>query len=1113
MEEFKSTYPLIHNKVTSPRYVTPLLRRPRLLDRLNASAEARAVVIAAGAGYGKTTLLWQWEREVNFPRYWYKLDRNDRDWTLHISYLVEAISQHYPGFGRRAHSVLRQMGGPGSSRPGVAAFLLEEMHERLKSPCTFIIDDWQFVASVTEVRGLWNQILRDAPPTCRFIFASREKPQLQFARFKTHGGYAELRTDDLRITGSEITELFRDVYRNPLTPDEASELERRTEGWAASLQLVEVSMRGRRTPEERRALIDSLTARSDSDLFAFLAEEVLDQQTDETRNFLLSTSILQQITPEVAERLAGVHDGMRHLLQLEHGGLFTERLDESRYRYHGLFREFLERRLADEPSDAEVMGLHIHAASYFETSSQWPEAIYHYLRAGLQRQAARLIARYGEDVVSEGRLGMVDEWLEQLPAKTIHDNARLSLLHGEARGISGDWTVALEALDRGRSFFEGKGDQRMQALALIKLATLFSHWGNPSRGAQAAAEALGLAPPDARDLRLRAEGNLVLTRQWLEEPLEEAERTLMRVTAEAVQLRLEHYAALGFHNLGQLQLEMGNIDQSIKSLERAAAFWGQAARSPFADNCILVIALLASGRAERADYFAKRGIAATNGWPRVHAEAVTGMARVHLAHGRFADARDVLQPYSTAVIDLGSSSEMVLTSYIEAKLFGGELDGELGVIADSLRSRRLDPRLSPTTLPTLAAVNHRMGRCGDECGMQAWRTAQSWGARGGAFISADAMLRVGAVLLDHAYAGAEAAVGDALVEASRIGSAWFQRYWIRNLAPFASRLSPCVDGRMWAALIDTDPATWVRQVVEDILPSLGRGDRDVVLPAVERHSDPSVIPLLLQPGAPTDIAELRSRLVTRHAPRVFIGTFGKLLIHRGGWKGPAVEITKRRERLLLSYLVACLGQSLGREQVLDALWPDAAPSAAVNNLNQTVFQLRRQFDPTYRGGHSPQYITSTIDSVGLNPDLVKVDWFDLQRRFEGSPVIDGSLLTFVLQTLRGQFLQECLYEDWADQPRQRMHQMVRSALLPSILSKSMSADIRVSLAASIVALDEFDEPAHIGMARALADSGRRFAALELLRELMNRIEGEFSEPAPQELRIEISNLQREPMVT
>ena len=192
------------------------------------------------------------------------------------------------------------------------------MHQRLTEPCTFIIDDWQYVNAVTEVRGLWNQILRDAPPTCRFVFASRVKPRLQFARFKTHGGYAELKTDALRFTETEIGDLFRDVYNDPLDPSELTELEQRTEGWAASLQLVEVSLRERTSPDERRDFIRSITATTDSALFDFLAEEVLDQQPEETRNFLLTTSILQQITPEVAERLAGVHDGRRELTDLEH---------------------------------------------------------------------------------------------------------------------------------------------------------------------------------------------------------------------------------------------------------------------------------------------------------------------------------------------------------------------------------------------------------------------------------------------------------------------------------------------------------------------------------------------------------------------------------------------------------------------------------------------------------------------------------------------------------------------------------------------------------------------------------------------------------------------------
>ena len=348
------------------------------------------------------------------------------------------------------------------------------------------------------------------------------------------------------------------------------ELERRTEGWAASLQLVEVSLRERKTPEARREFIQSITATTDSDLFEFLAEEVLDQQPDQTRNFLLCTSILQRINPDLAERLTGVHDGARHLADLEQLGLFTYRLgpDDARYRYHGLFREFLERRLIMERPDTEVIGLHIHAASYFETHEEWPQAIHHYLRAGLQPQAARLIAKYGEDVVSEGRLGLVDEWLQQLPAKTIHDNARLSLLHGEALGMRGEFEGSLAALARARSFFARKGDRRMEALACLKQSSVYHNQGDVGNSAQMAQEGLQLVPDDARALKLRLDGNVAITSTWLNEGLAAVARVCMRIAAEATTAGWDHFAAIAFHNLGVAYRHMGRLRESLTNLER-----------------------------------------------------------------------------------------------------------------------------------------------------------------------------------------------------------------------------------------------------------------------------------------------------------------------------------------------------------------------------------------------------------------------------------------------------------------------------------------------------------------------------------------------------------------
>ena len=163
--------------------------------------------------------------------------------------------------------------------------------------------------------------------------------------------------------------------------------ERRDGRRASSLSRYR-SERGR-TPSDRRTFIESISAVSDSDLFTFLAEEVLDQQDERTRDFLQTTSIVRQITPELAERLAGVADGDEMLSSLEKRGLFTYCIDNQRrrYRYHGLFRDFLERHLIAKRAPGEIIGLHIHAASYFETHQEWPEAIHHYLRADLQRQA------------------------------------------------------------------------------------------------------------------------------------------------------------------------------------------------------------------------------------------------------------------------------------------------------------------------------------------------------------------------------------------------------------------------------------------------------------------------------------------------------------------------------------------------------------------------------------------------------------------------------------------------------------------------------------------------------------------------------------------------------
>jgi len=1099
LSDIKYAYPLILNKVASPHYATPTLRRARLIDWLNAAADCRAAVIAADAGYGKTTLLWQWEREVPFPCYWYKLDRNDRDWTFHISYLIEAISKRHAGFGRRAHSMLQQMGGPGSSRPGVAAYLLAEMHERLTEPCTFLIDDWQYVNAVTEVRGLWNQILRDAPPTCRFVFASRVKPRLQFARFKTHGGYAELRTDALRFTESEIAELFRDIYNDPLEPAEVAELERRTEGWAASLQLVEVSLRERPSAEERHRFIQSITATKDSDLFDFLAEEVLDQQPEQTRNFLLSTSILQQITPEVAERLAGVHDGVRELTDLEQRGLFTNRLDDVRFRYHNLFREFLERRLIAERSEAEVVGLHIHAASYFETTEQWPEAIHHYLRAGLQRQAARLIAKYGEDVVSEGRLGLVDEWLQQLPDETIRSNARLSLLYGEACGIRGDWDRALEALERARSYFARKGDRRLEALACLKLSSVYSNYGDAEASWRLATEGLELAPEDAVALRMRLEGDLALTRTWLTDGLDAVAATCKRIAVEAASLHLEHYASIALHNLGYLETELGRPVDAVVHLERAARFWADLPQNPFADFSDLAYAVALTGDFDRARRIVDAAIEKTRSWPRPNAEAKLGKAHVLAVQGRYADAVTVLEDALDPPEVLGGGRIIAAALLIDCLYLAGASSSRVTAALETVNLGPTDTRLRLRLEVANHIARHASKTCRAECQEARGATAY-WREKGMILTAVGAALKLTHLAFDHKHRHAPRLAIAALTDVLETGLLRAHRGWARLLASQAKRIATQRGGvELLTRLVDADAEGW-RLPAVTVLSSLASDRRGDLLNAIVRNANRQTAAALADIEGP-DILEACRELQMKQAPRLFVRLLGPLVVRRGSATGSPVPISKKRMRSMLGLLAAHLPRPLSRDQIIETLWPDADFTAGVNNLNQAVFQLRRELGTT-RDGESIPYIVSTADSVYLHPALVQTDLDEIRRHATRlrapSVTIRRAAAESILDLVRGEFLMDLRYEDWVVPLQVRVHAELREDLRPLLQADGVELTHETGIRAvcALLAVDEFDENAHFALIRHLAASGNRQAARAAAKRYVGRLRDELDEEPP-----------------
>ena len=751
-----------------------------------------------------------------------------------------------------------------------------------------------------------------------------------------------------------------------------------------------------------------------------------------------------------------------------------------------------------------MVGLHIHAASYFETTEQWPEAIHHYLRAGLQRQAARLIAKYGEDVVAEGRLGLVDEWLQQLPEETIKQNARLSLLFGEACGIRGDWDRALEALERARAYFARKGDRRLEALACLKLSSVYSNYGDAEASWRLADEGLELAPADATALRMRLEGDLALTRSWLTDGLAAVASACRRIAVEATSLGLEHYASIALHNLGYVETEMGRPSEAVGHLERAARFWADLPANPFADFSDLVQAVAATGDFERAHRLADVALDKTRSWPRPLAEAKLGKAQALAMQARYAEAVAVLRDALEQPEILGGG-RIILGALLVDCIFLGQMDGgEIPAILDLMAQGPIDTRLRLRFEVANSVARHYLGQCGGEC-QESLDGIEHWASKGMIATTLNASLKLAYMALEHRDRRAVSRAVRVLCQLRDSELVRMNRGWARQLAPSARRFATLAEGaQVLADMVDADPEGWRLSAV-DALHVLRDDNRALLLAAIVRNANRETTSMLHDVPGP-DIAEAWRQLQVKQAPRIFIRLLGPLVVHRGSPTGGTVAISKRRMKGMLALLASHLGRPMSRDQVIETLWPEADYTAGVNNLNQTIFQLRRELDPSHREGESAPYVISTPESVHLHPDLVRTDVDEVRR--QAGRISDGPLVRrreaaeAVLDLIRGEYLHELRYEPWAAPIQVRVHAELAGYLRPLMHADGVeiSHEIGVRASCALLSLDEFDESAHFALIRQLAASGKRRAARVEADRYVERLRTDLDEEPSTDLQ-------------
>jgi ATP/maltotriose-dependent transcriptional regulator MalT len=490
--------PLILETKLRPPDCSRMLPRPRLVDLVRESRE-NLVVIHADAGYGKTTLLGQLYEGHEGPRVWYQLGTGDGDPAAFFTHLVESARRALSQTGVQVEAALANSRDAGEDRDRIVTEFIDELSRLSADPFIFCFDDFHLVNDIAPVVDVIRFLVSHLPPNCRMIICSREKPAFPLGRLRTQRQLLEIGVDQLRFTIDETGRILDSGGSTPFSDRELEAWHAATEGWPVSIVLAKSLLSPkRRLPED---VFPRLLGTRGA-IAEYLAEEIWSDLDDETRRFLMASSLLETVDTgtcdlALANRFAG-KSAASFLREIENRNLLTVSLESGKtWRYHPVVRQFMRGKLREAVSPTEIAGLHRRYGGAFEARGDIDLAISHYLEAGATGDAARLIETNGEAMFDAGRYGTMAGWLDGIPAEMFDARPSLAYLAARSHKHQGRYETSERLFEQANLGFSVAGLKSGAYKCAIAMAELYAMREEHQRSLEMAAEALRLAGDQA----------------------------------------------------------------------------------------------------------------------------------------------------------------------------------------------------------------------------------------------------------------------------------------------------------------------------------------------------------------------------------------------------------------------------------------------------------------------------------------------------------------------------------------------------------------------------------------------------------------------------------------
>jgi len=439
------------SKLAPVRPKIDLVRRDRLLEKLDEALGRRLLLVVAPPGYGKSTLLIQWAESLQGSGTrdaWLLLDGNDADSRQLLAYI--ALSLFRAGLDIGELEIGAQNGFSESSVHKVLAALAHKL-TLTSDRFLIILDDYHLISNST-IDVLLQKLIWEMPTNVTFVVSSRARPNLDMPTMIAAGEALEIGAEEIRLNKDETLQ----ALGKDMDDADADEIFHKTEGWPVAVQLARV---------QKRALPSApLNAGGSSTLIAsYLTDQVLDSLEPDVRDMLLDISVLDQFNADVANAIRDASDSAQIMERMQPLTALLVSLDSHGdwYRLHHLFAEYLQDALRKQAPE-RTREILVRACDWCRKEGQLLEAVKYAAKAGDEDLCAEIILAAGgwKIILTEG-IGVMRAIFRFVPAHLVSSNARLLIaqayLHckdgeySEARGLL-DMSVAIKPSNDAKAF-------------------------------------------------------------------------------------------------------------------------------------------------------------------------------------------------------------------------------------------------------------------------------------------------------------------------------------------------------------------------------------------------------------------------------------------------------------------------------------------------------------------------------------------------------------------------------------------------------------------------------------------------------------------------------------